>query len=154
MSPYVFAIALTIAANVGYHLCQRTIRPDLNPWASLLATYATALVLTLLAWPLLAKDAQLGAELRKLTWPSFALGLAIVGLELGFLLAYRAGWQLSVAALYSNAAVAILLLPIGVLAFKEILDVRTSLGLGLALLGLWLLSTRPAAGLDPGPGPG
>ena len=32
--------------------------------------------------------------------------------ELGFLLAYRSGWNLGVAALYSNAATALVLLPV------------------------------------------
>lgn len=146
MSLYVVAIAMTVLANVGYHLCQRWIRPDVSPVATLLATYATALILTVAAWPLIARDVQLGVELRKLTWPSFALGAAIVLLEVGFLLAYRAGWHLSVAALYSNAAVALLLLPIGVLALGEHLDLRRGLGLTFAMVGLWLLSSRPEVG--------
>ena len=63
-------------------------------------------------------------------------------MELGFLLAYRAGWRVGVAALYSNALVTILLVPVGLLAFRETLDARRLLGLALAGAGLWLLGAR------------
>ncbi len=42
MSPYVLSIALVIAANVGYHLFQKTIRPDVIAPASLVVTYVVA----------------------------------------------------------------------------------------------------------------
>lgn len=145
MSIYLLSIALTIAANVGYHLLQRSIRPDLSPIVSLVATYATALIISLLAWPLFSGDATLSREFGKLGWMSFALGAAVVLLELGFLLAYRAGWNISVAALYSNAAVALLLIPVGLLAFSEEMSLRKVLGFAFALVGLVLLSQKPAS---------
>jgi drug/metabolite transporter (DMT)-like permease len=143
MNLYVAAIALTILANLGYHLLQRSIRPDLSPLISLIATYGTALLVCLIALPVFRGEEPLGQQLAKLGWPSVTLGLAIIALELGFLLAYRAGWDLSVAALYSNAAVALLLLPVGVLAFHEGMDARKVAGLVCAFVGLILLSSKP-----------
>ncbi|MBV1858172.1 MAG: hypothetical protein KUG77_07155 [Nannocystaceae bacterium] len=143
MSLYAVSIALTIVANVGYHLLQRSIRPDLSPIISLIATYGTALVLCLLALPFVRGDEPLGQQFSKLGWPSAALGLAIIALELGFLLAYRAGWNISIAALYSNAAVVLLLLPVGLIAFHEGMDARKAAGLVCAFVGLVLLSSKP-----------
>ena len=143
MTLYVFAIALTILANIGYHLLQRSIRPDLSPVVSLIATYGTALLACLIALPFVRGQGSLGQEFGKLGWQSAALGLAIIALELGFLLAYRAGWNVSTAALYSNAAVALLLLPVGVLALGEGLDTRKVAGLVCAFIGLVLLSAKP-----------
>ncbi len=143
MTLYVTSIALTILANIGYHLLQRTIRPDLSPVVSLIATYATALLACLIALPFVRGDAPLSEEFGKLGWQSAVLGLAVIALELGFLLAYRAGWNVSVAALYSNAAVALLLLPVGLLAFGESMDTRKVAGLVCAFLGLLLLTSKP-----------
>ena len=143
MTLYVFAIALTILANIGYHLLQLSIRPDLSPVVSLIATYGTALLACLIALPFVRGQGSLGQEFGKLGWQSAALGLAIIALELGFLLAYRAGWNVSTAAIYSNAAVALLLLPVGVLAFGEGLDTRKVAGLVCAFIGLVLLSAKP-----------
>lgn len=145
MSPLYLPIALTIAANAGYHLLQKTIRPDVSPLASLCVTYSVALaasVLALLFWP---GTEPVGAALRRAGPTSYLLGVAIVGLEVGFLLAYRAGWDLAVTAAYANVAVALVLLPVGLALFGERLDARRVGGLVLAIAGLWLLSPRAEA---------
>ncbi|WP_455258484.1 hypothetical protein [Peptoniphilus asaccharolyticus] len=49
------------------------------------------------------------AELRKLNWTSFALGVIVVGLEIGYILAYRAGWNVSKAPLVANICLAVAL---------------------------------------------
>ena len=144
MNLYGGAMLLTVAANVGYHLCQRSISARANPLVSLLATYGVAFVVTCAALPFFPPEtpASFPAQLRAANWASYALGVAIVGLELGFLLAYRAGWKVGIAALYSSAAVTLLLIPAGVLVFQERLDTRKVLGIALAGGGLWLLG-RP-----------
>jgi drug/metabolite transporter (DMT)-like permease len=143
MPLYPLAIGLTIVANVGYHLCQKAIRPDASPAASLVAIYAVALVLSAMLWPWLGGGEGLVPALRRLGPVPYALGVCVVLIELGFLLAYRSGWTLGTAALYCNAAVALVLVPVGVLAFGEGLDVRKGLGLLLALGGLALLTGGP-----------
>lgn len=139
MNLYVFSLALTVAGNVGYHLLNKSVAPAAHPFASLVATYGVALLVSLLV---LRMDAPAGvaAGVREVNWASYALGAVVVLLELGFLLAYRAGWKISVAALYSNVAVGLLLLPIGVLWYREALTASNAAGLVLALVALVLMS--------------
>ena len=141
---YYAAIALTVAANVGYHIFQKSIRPEASPAISLVITYAVALLVSAVLVPVLGSPRSLSAALAQTNWASYALGVAIVGLEIGFLLAYRAGWDIGLAAPYSNVAVAVVLLPIGALAFGDQLTLRKLAGFGLAVAGLVLLSTGPA----------
>jgi drug/metabolite transporter (DMT)-like permease len=149
MSPYVLSISVAIAANVVYHLLQKTIRPDVAAPASLVATYTVALAGSLfLLWMWPKTDTTFEA-LRRAGPTSYLLGLAIIGLEVGFLWAYRVGWDLSITAAYANVTVAIALVPVGVLAFGDRLDARRGIGLLLAVGGLWLLSARPAPSLGP-----
>ncbi|MEX1143604.1 MAG: EamA family transporter [Anaerolineales bacterium] len=136
------AIALTILSNVLYHLVQKVIPGNVNPLVSLAATYLVAAAATLLLLPLFPLQGTLGAELRKVNWSSLALGGVIVGLELGFMLAYRAGWNLNLASLVSNTTVALLLIPFGLLLFKEHLSPLNVLGVILALAGLVLVNMR------------
>lgn len=151
MPLYVLAIGMTIVANVGYHLCQKLIHADISPAATLVGTYAVALVLSLCLWPWLGGSDGLLPELRKLGAASYGLGVCVVVLEMGFLLAYRAGWDIGVATLYSNAAVALLLLPIGLWGFSEGMDGRRALGLLFAFVGLVLLSGRSDGSPSPEP---
>ena len=144
MSHYTLAIGLTIVATVGYHLCQKAIRPDASAAATLVVTYAVALVVSALSWPWLGGGEAFLPALRRHGLATYTLGGCVVLIELGFLLAYRAGWTLGAAAIFCNATVALVLLPIGVLAFGETLELRKLLGLVLALAGLVLLGGGPA----------
>jgi len=136
------AIALTILSNLLYHLFQKVIPGNVNPLLSLAVTYLVAAAATLLLLPLFPVQGTLGAELRKVNWASVGLGAVIVGLELGFLLAYRAGWDLSLANLVSNTTVALLLIPFGLLLFKEQLSLVNILGVILAIAGLVLVNLK------------
>jgi lysylphosphatidylglycerol synthetase-like protein (DUF2156 family) len=141
-SAYVFSLLLTVLSNIAYHFCQKGIPGNVSPLLSLLATYVTAIVATGLALLFLGpgEDTSLSVAMGRLTWPSFALGFAAVGLELGFLWAYRSGWKISMAAICSNAIVTLALIPVGIFIFHEGFTVRKGLGVVLALSGLWALS--------------
>ena len=136
------ALALTILSNVLYHLFQKAIPANVNPLLSLAVTYLVAGVATVLLLPFFPLQGNLGEEFKKINWTTFALGGVIVGLELGFLLAYRAGWNLSVASLIANTMVALLLIPFGLLLFKEQLSALNILGVVLAIAGLILVNLR------------
>ena len=81
-------------------------------------------------------------SLRQVNWASFALALAIVGLEIGFLLAYRAGWNIALTAAVSNVAVTLLLIPVGLLLFKEKVSLVNIFGVILCVAGLVLVNQR------------
>lgn len=144
MGLYFGSMLLTVICNVGYHLSQKSIHPKLNPLLSLTLTYGVALLCTLVAIPFFRGDdaLSLGQQIKLANWATYVLGIALVGLELGFLLAYRSGWKMSVAALFSNSAVTLLLIPVGLAVFRESLDARRIAGIGLASVGLWLIGGR------------
>ena len=139
MNPYRLSLAMTVAGNVGYHLLNKSVAPNAHPFASLVATYAVGL---LVALAVLAFDTPRGIvpAMRQLNWASYVLGAVVVSLELGFLLAYRAGWHVSVAALYANVAVGILLIPIGTVLYRETLTYSQGAGIALAVVSLVLMS--------------
>lgn len=135
------AIALAIAGNLGYHLSQKVMRPDADPWLSLAFAYAAAFAVCTIGYTVTGGWTVVAQDLRKLGWPSVGVGVAIVGIELGFLLAYRAGWRLNTASLMVNVTVAVLLLPIAYLLFHETLSLRRGLGVLLAVAALALLTS-------------
>ena len=82
------------------------------------------------------------SEIRQLNWTAAALAVAIVGLDLGFLLLYRSGYAVSMGALVTQSAAALILLVIGVAAFRDRLSAANLVGLALCLAGLWLVNRR------------
>jgi multidrug transporter EmrE-like cation transporter len=80
--------------------------------------------------------------MRQLNWTAIALALAIIGLDLGFILLYRTGFEVSLGALVTQTAAAMLLVGIGVLVFRERLSLANGVGIVLCLTGLWLVNRR------------
>jgi len=132
-------IALTVASNVLYHISQKSIPPGAHPLASLVVTYLVALLATLLIWPFYPGGGPTARSFRGLNWASLAVGVAIVGVEIGVLLAYRAGWRVSVLSTVVNVALVVALIPIGLLFFGERLSLANAAGLMLCAAGLWLI---------------
>ena len=139
MGLLVFAVVLTVGSNVLYHVSQKSIPGGAHPLMSLTVTYVVALVLTLVLFPFYPGGAPTWKSLRGLNWSSVAVGIAIVGVEMGVLLAYRAGWRVSVGSTMVNAALAVLLIPIGIPHFGERLTAGNMLGILLCVGGLLLL---------------
>lgn len=139
---YIGAMLLAILATIVYHLFTRSIPAGVHPLVSIIITYLTAILICLALLPFFPLDASLGESLRRVNWASFAVGLAIVGIEMGFLLAYRAGWNISLAALIANVAVTVVLLPVGLLAFKERISLVQVIGMVLCIAGLVLVNRR------------
>jgi hypothetical protein len=140
MNLYFFAIGLTVFAQLSYHFCQKSINPQADMLVSMVATYAVAFVATIIALPLFSRSAISIEAVRQLNWASYGLGLAIFTFEISFLLAYRAGWNISLAGLYSNVITGIILVPIGILIFKEHLSTQNLIGIGFALIGIVLMT--------------
>jgi hypothetical protein len=53
---YYLPIALTIAANVFYHICQKSMPQNINPMLALIITYLTAAVLCVFILILPSRD--------------------------------------------------------------------------------------------------
>ena len=79
---------------------------------------------------------------RHLNWTSYVLGFAIVGLEVGYLMAYRAGWNISVGSLVANIILAIILIPVGIIIYKEGFELNKVIGALLCIAGLILINKK------------
>lgn len=139
---YYWAIVLTVISNVFYHVFLKVTPSNVNPLLSLVVTYVVAAITTATIYLFYPERVSLAAGLKELNWTSYALGIAIVGLEIGFFLAYRAGWNINLAGLISSTTVSLLLIPIGLLFFRESLTATNLTGIILCLIGLILINYK------------
>jgi multidrug transporter EmrE-like cation transporter len=135
-------LSLAIACTVGYHLVLKLTPAGVNPLLSLLVTYALVTVLFGALLAVFPGGFEWRQEARQLNWTAIALAVAIVGLDLAFLFVYRSGFEVSLGALVTQSAAAMLLLVVGVAVFREKLSLANSAGIVLCLLGLWLVNRR------------
>ena len=78
-------------------------------------------------------------SLGELNWTAAALAAAVVFLDLGFLMLYRSGFNVSFGQLVTQSAAALLLMLVGVAFFREKLSVANMAGIVLCVAGLWLI---------------
>ncbi|MFZ5966688.1 MAG: EamA family transporter [Bacillota bacterium] len=135
-------IMLVVLSSSCYHIFQKSTPVTLNPIAALIVTYVCASVVSIVSFFIFVPKTNLIESLRATNWASLLLGFAVVGLELGFLLSYRVGWNISVAGLLSNTLVALLLIPVGLLLYQESISFTAISGVLLCITGLILITKR------------
>jgi multidrug transporter EmrE-like cation transporter len=136
MSLFAFSMVLTVVCYLFYHVSSKSIPTDLNPIVALVVTYSLALLVGLVLLPFYPRTVSLGESFHKVNWASITMGLAIFGIEMGYLMAYRSGWHVNTAGAFSNVAVTVLLVPVGMVLFQDTLSVTKVIGLILCIGGL------------------
>jgi multidrug transporter EmrE-like cation transporter len=139
---FYFSITLAIASSALYHFVAKSTPSNVNFTVSLLVTYVVAFVFTLIGFFFFPLQDGFVGELKKLNWASIGLGIAIVGIEFGFLLTYRAGWNLGIAAVLVNVVASLILVPVAIFVFKDNLNWVNILGILVCLAGLVMLNWK------------
>ncbi|KKP36731.1 MAG: hypothetical protein UR28_C0039G0042 [Candidatus Peregrinibacteria bacterium GW2011_GWF2_33_10] len=133
-----FSVGLTVISNLLYHIFQKSISQTANPIISLIASYVTALIISLILLPFFPGKTGIIEQFKELNWASYTLALGIIGVEIGYLLTYRAGGNLNLTAITITSLVTILLIPAGLLLFKENISALNIIGIVLCIGGIVL----------------
>ena len=139
---YVWPLGLVILSNVFYQICAKSVPEKMNPFASLTITYAIGAIASLILYFVLGKDGDLIQEYHKTNWAPFVLGIVIVGLEVGYIFAYKAGWPVSVAQIVQAAVLAVILIFVGNMLYKEAITWNKIVGILICLAGLGLINMK------------
>ncbi|MBQ6372370.1 MAG: EamA family transporter [Oscillospiraceae bacterium] len=142
MIAYVWPIALVVLSNVVYQICAKSVPGEMNPFASLTVTYLVAAAASAVLFFLIGQNDSLIKEYAKLNWAPFVLGIVIIGLEAGWLYAYKAGWQVSTAFIVQSAFLASVLLFVGFFLYHESLTWNKLVGVVICLIGLIFINYR------------
>ncbi len=139
---FYFSITLAICSSALYHFVAKSTPSNVNFTVSLLVTYAVAFAVTLLTFFFFPAKNGITAELKQLNWASIGLAVAIVGIEFGFLLVYRSGWNLGIAAVLTNVIASLILLPVAIFLFKDKISWVNIAGIFVCLAGLIMLNWK------------
>jgi multidrug transporter EmrE-like cation transporter len=133
-------LAVAIVSTVAYHVVLKLTPGAVNPFLSLAVTYAGVTVLFFAIYAAMPNTASLSDSLQELNWTALGLAVAIVLLDLGYLMLYRSGFEISLGQLVTQSAAALLLLLLGVAVFRETLSLVNVAGIALCVAGLWLIN--------------
>jgi multidrug transporter EmrE-like cation transporter len=135
-------LGVAIAATVAYHIVMKLTPTGANPYLSLAVTYAVVTVSYAVFYLALPGPAALRVAFGQLNWTALALGGVIVFLDLGFLMLYRGGFEVSLGQIITQSAAALLLLLVGVAFLAEKLSLVNVGGILLCIVGLWLINLK------------
>ena len=139
---YIMPLALVILSNVFYQICAKSVPEQMNPLASLTITYVVGAITTLILYFVLNKQPNIIEEYKKVNWAPFVLGIVIVGLEVGYIYAYKAGWPVSTAQIIQAAILAVILIFVGFFLYKETITWNKVAGIIVCLVGLGLINFK------------
>ena len=142
MISYVWPIALVVFSNTLYQICAKEVSAGINAFASLTVTYLVGAVASGLLFLVTGNGANLLQEYGRLNWAPFVLGLVILGLEAGWIYAYKAGWPVSTAFIVQSAILAGFLLAVGYVLYREPLAWNKVAGVVICLIGLYVINYK------------
>ena len=135
-------IVVAVISVVFYQILQKSISVNVNPAVSLMITYAVAFIVSAILYFIFPSTQNVADSIKNANYASYLLGLAVVGIEIGFLLIYRNGWKLGLAAPFSSSITNVLLVSIGLIVFKEHITGLKLLGLLFCTIGIVLISIK------------
>ncbi len=133
----IISVSMILGGGVLYHLCQKATPATLDPFLALFVSFGLA-SLTCLA--IAASHRGVSSEqVHRLSWASVGLAVSVVAIESGYLLGYRYGLKLNVTSFACNTMIALVLLAVGTVVYRESFTLRSASGFVLCLIGLLLL---------------
>ena len=112
-------LSLALITTVGYHLVMKVTPAAVNPFLSLAASYSLSAAVFLACFALAPDGPTLREGLKPLNWTALALALMVVGLDVGFLMLYRSGFDVSLGQIVTQSGAALILVVAGIALFRE-----------------------------------
>ena len=131
----VLSMGAVVMGYIFYHLAQKFLPANANPFVIAGISYTIAAGIAWIGAFLFTQ----GSVKSAISLPVIVMGCSVVVLDIGFIWVYRSGWGVSNAPIFANVAVALCVLPIGVLFFNESFSVLKALGFLLCIVGLFLI---------------
>ena len=135
---YYIPLLMVIGCNLGYHILSKSLPNNINPFIGLSATYGVAFLGSLILFAI-TKNTIYSNQKMNINIYNLLLGIVIIGVEGGYMLMYRAGWEVSKASLVANIVLSVLWLFIGSIVFHEFVDIKKIAGIVLCVLGIALI---------------
>lgn len=132
-------IGLIVFSSVFYHICAKSMPPALNLYIALIITYLTAAGASLIMYWVSGRNTPSVSGIESVNWVPFVLGLAIVGMEIGSVYMYKAGWTINSGFVVESIILSIALALVGFLLYKEVLTLSKIIGIVICLVGIYFI---------------
>ena len=137
---YYFPIGFIVLSNILYDISAKSFPEKINAQAGMVFYYIAAAIISLILFYITSENKNFVKELKKINKATFFLALGCTGLDFGYVLAFRAGWEISFASLICNIFIAIVLIFVGTIFYKEVINKKHVAGILLCFTGFILIT--------------
>lgn len=137
---FIWPIALVVVANIVYQICAKSVPKNMDTMASMVITYLVGALCSAIMFWVMNRDASLLQEFSKSNAAPVWLGISVVGLEIGFIYAYKIGWAVSTASIVQSTFLSLALLVVGAVLYNEAITLNKIIGITICLVGLYFIS--------------
>ncbi len=137
-------VFIIIISNTVYNIAAKSSPKNINQFAMLVIVYLISAVFSFIMLLITDKGkiSQIPAQIKENNWISVLLAIAVVGIETGYLLAFKRGWRISQCSVISNICLAIILVFVGILMFTENIPSNQIIGIGICIVGLVVMNKK------------
>ncbi len=136
----IWPIALVVFSNIIYQICAKGVPKDMDAMASMTITYMIGAVCSAIMFFVMNRNGNLLQEYAKMNIAPVFLGISVVGLEVGFIYAYKNGWAVSTASLVQSTFLAATLIIVGAVLYHEAITANKLIGIVICLIGLYFIN--------------
>ena len=137
---YLAPAVLMIGSRVPYMIIQKVTTENIDPYISLCLCYSVCLIVVIGMYFLTKKGHKFLPELKKINWTAPVFGICLVCMDVSVLLMFRMGWNLSVGSVLLYVLLAIALVIVGAVFYKEKVTLKRLIGIVMCIAGVILIS--------------
>ena len=137
---YFLPVVMVVAFNTFYQVAAKGMPSANSTFANIVCVYLTATTASVVMFFATEHTGSLLSEIRQTNWAPFVLGVSVVGLEYGFILLYRVGWKMSLGSTVCSILLALVMIAVGALFYRERLSLSQICGIVFCAVGLFFLN--------------
>ena len=134
----IYPIILTVTSSMIYHLLLKQMSKT-SPFLILFWSYLLASLVCLVVVLKKNENIQIFSVFENKAWIPMLLGVALLGIELGYLWSYKSGGKVGQVSMISQMVSMLLMIAIGFVVSREPLTMQKAFGIASALFSFHLL---------------
>ena len=112
----------------------------MHPMSVLVIAYAVGTVGCAVLYFVLNKNGNLLQELKSSNYIPYLIGICLMGLEVGTIYMYKAGWAVNTGYIVHSSLIAVGLIFAGYIFFREAITLNKVLGVVICMIGLYFIN--------------
>ena len=135
---YIRPAALVVVSNIFYQRYTKSVPKEMDAMSSMIVTYLVGAVTSAVMFFAMNRGGNLFQAYSRMNAAPVLRGISVVGLEVGLIYVYRAGWPVSTASTVQSGFLALVV--VGTVLYHGEITFSKVIGTAICLIGLYFIN--------------